>query len=162
MSLEPKVEFWDRKSDVNLTGSQWNVGTVKAGETSETLELRIWNNKGGSQLCAMMQEVDLFILDGNNQKVQPIVKDGWLFGKCVSLNPSGTAIALNDVNKLAIGSSSFPSLRQIDGAINDGLNTAVGNYTDIDLFFSIPAATPTSGVTHGDKAFSIAVQYFFV
>jgi hypothetical protein len=162
MSLEPIVEFWDRKNNVNLTGQQWNVGTVKAGERSDTLELRIWNNKGGQQLAAMMQDAELFILDGNNQKTQPIVTGGWLFAKCVSLNPSGSFTSLNATNKINIGSKSFPALKQIDGAVNDGSNSAEGNYTDVDLYFEIPAATPTSNVTHGDKPFSIAIQYFFV
>jgi len=51
MSLEPIVEFYDIDTDKQFTdaeGDEWQVGTVKAGESSDELNLRIWNNRGGN------------------------------------------------------------------------------------------------------------------
>jgi len=156
MSLEPQVSFYNRTTNVDLSVSGWTVGTVKASEESSVLALRVWNNRGGSELASSMQDCSLFILDSLDGKSEPIVTGGWLKGKCLSLGDS-SFIALDAVDVLEIGSQSHPTDTIIDGDINDGTDTNVSNFSDIDLKF-----VPAFGATHGLKNFSVAIKYFFV
>lgn len=156
MSATPVVSFFNRDTNVDLSISGWSVGQVKADESSDVLELRVWNNKGGAELASTMQDCELFILDSSDAKIEPIVTEGWLQGKCISLGDT-TFKSLDDTEILNIGSSELSDY-QIGGATNDGGEAGNSeNYSDIDLRFDVPF-----GATHGDKNFSIAVKYFFV
>lgn len=157
MALEPVVSFFNKDTNVDLGVSGWDVGTVKADTASNVLPLRVWNNKGGVDLASTMQDCELFILDANQVKLQPIVTEGWLKGKCVSLGDT-TFKTVDDITVLNIGSSdSTASAFEIFGDINSGLDTDTRNYSDVELQFEVPF-----GATHGEKQFSIAVKYFFV
>lgn len=157
MALEPNVSFFNRATNEDLTQTGWDVGVVKADSESDVLELRVWNNKGGTELASTMQECELYILDENEVKLQPIVTEGWLKGKCVSLGDTDFK-TINDTEVLNIGSANSNTQDfEIFGDPNDGTEENTANYADVDLKFSVPF-----GATHGDKHFFIAVKYFFV
>lgn len=156
MALEPIVSFFDKETNVDLSVDGWDVGTVKADTESEVLQLRVWNNKGGEELASTMQECELFILDANEVRLQPIVTEGWLKGRCTSLGGANFT-TIDDTVVLNIGSSESNNQDfEIFGDINDGTEEDVRNFADVDLKFEVPF-----GATHGEKGFYIAVKYFF-
>src|SRR5690625_275947 len=120
MALEPVVSFFNRETNVDLTVEGWDVGTVKADTECDVLQLRVWNNRGGTELASTMQECELYILDANDVKLQPIVTEGWLKGRCVSLNDTNFK-TIDDTQVLNIGSSEADASKyEIFGDINDG------------------------------------------
>ncbi|MET3505637.1 hypothetical protein [Halalkalibacter oceani] len=156
MAIEPVVGFYNRETNIDLSVEGWTVGTVKADTESEVLPLRVWNNKGGEELASTMQDCELYILDENEVKLQPIVTEGWLKGLCASLGDT-EFITIDDQTVLNIGSSeSDTSNYDIFGDINDGEDTNIRNFADVDLKFAVPF-----GATHGQKGFSVAVKYFY-
>lgn len=167
MALEPIVKFYDVTQNVELTNLttdptnpnpvKWSVGTVKAGNESSTLSLRIWNNKGGSQLCSTMQECKLLTLDSVGGQNEALVTGGWLQGKCTSLNDASyKAMIASTPGELSIGALGTTDF-SISGATNDGSVGATPNYSNVSLKLVIP-----DGAVHGIKNFSVAIKYFFV
>jgi hypothetical protein len=154
MALEPVLSFWNKSTDTNIEVEGWNVGIVKATETSNILNLRLWNNKAGIEDASYMQDCTLFILDENQANTMPVVTGGWLEGKCTSLlQPS--FIKLNGTVTLPIGAAGLDD-NQISGEINDGLEGATTNFADVELKFEVPYQAP-----HGNHKFHIAVRYFY-
>lgn len=113
----------------------------------------IW--KGGR--ASYMQDVTLFVLDSNDAQLEPIVTEGWVVGKCVSLDQENFE-RLDDEAELEIGSEDFleDGLNQIGGEENDGEEEDTENFADIDLKVDVPY-----NATHGEKDFSIAVRYYY-
>jgi hypothetical protein len=166
MALEPIVKFFNYGDNTELTNLttdptnpspvKWNVGTVKAGVTSASLLLRVWNNKGGAELCSTMQEVKLLALDSQGGQNESIITEGWLQAKCLSLNDPGFTNLVDGVaGELPIGAQGLDD--NISGAINDGTAGATDNFANVELKVAVP-----EGAVHGVKNFSIAVKYFFV
>ena len=89
-----------------------------------------------------------------------IVTDGWVVAKEVSLTGTGYSsfTRVFDGDEVPLGSSVHDSegLRQIDGTVNDGSDTATANYGDIDL-----RVDPVDNAPHGSKEFNIVVEYFY-
>lgn len=159
MPIEPVVKLFDTTTSVeydNVTNII-DFGEVKAGDASEHKTLRLWNNKGGIEDASTMRDVELFILDGNDAKLEPIVKQGWLHFKCLSAGDSSFT-RLNDTNTVPLTAAGQVS-GEILGTINDGLETATGNFAEFEIYAQIIEDVLTA--THGEKPFSLAVRYYF-
>lgn len=164
MAIEPVVKLIDKDTlveynDVNIL----NFGEVKAGDKSAVKNLRLWNNKGGVADASTMRDVEIMVLDKNNAKLEPIVKDGWLHLKCTTNNaPDNADTALTDTVTLKVKAAGMTEAGEIGGAINDGNPLTVAtkkNFADMELYVKIINNVLTA--THGDKPFSLAVRYFF-
>ena len=187
MSLAPVVTFWDKELNQQIGTPEldkWHVkaedGTdaVKAGDTSEVLNLRIWNNKGETvQRASKMQECRLYIVDhAGNRGIDaaPIAKDGWLWARCEHLDAEFIQIHENEMLPF-YGQDSLPTSLEvgavglseddfdsIGGEVNGGQESDNENYSDVDLYFK-PSNDPHIGIaTHGPKDFKIVVEYFYV
>lgn len=161
MAIEPVVQLIDKDTlveynDVNIL----NFGEVKAGDKSAVKNLRLWNNKGGTEDASTMRDVKIMVLDKNNDKLEPIVVDGWLHLKCLTNDaPDNADTALTDTVTLKVKAAGMTEAGEIGGAINDGTETATENFADMELYVEIINNVLTA--THGDKPFSLAVRYFF-
>lgn len=158
MPIEPVVKLFDANTLVEYSDQNIiNFGEVKAGDESAHIVLHLWNNKGGAEDASTMRDVDLFILDGNDAKNEPIVKEGWLHTKCIS-GGALTFTRLRDINTVKISAAGMPE-GEISGTINNGENTATTNFAKIEIFAKI--VENVLEATHGDKPFSLAFRYFF-
>lgn len=186
MPLAPIVSFWDKEANLQL--SSWEVGVIRSTGESGVLELRIWNNKGGSDIATDMQEVSLTIVDGMNQKAEQVARHGWLKAKCTSLGQAsfvgigaeeevGGPIS-DDVQAsyIDVGSSDFVGTDNeatISGQPNSGGDADTSNFAEIELYFDpIDASRYLNGTldtqgnpviaTHGVKDFKLRIDYFYV
>lgn len=162
MAIEPVVKLIDKDTlveynDVNII----NFGELKAGDRSAVKKLRLWNNKGGTELASTMRDVTIMVFDKNNQKNEPIVKEGWLHLKCTTNNaPDNVDTTLTDTVSLIVKAAGMTNVGEIGGGINGGLDTDTSNFADLELYVEITGAAIATA-THGDKPFSLAVRYFF-
>ena len=164
MAIEPVVKLIDKDTlveynDVNII----NFGELKAGDKSAVKNLRLWNNKGGTQDASTMRDVTVMVFDKNNATAEPIVKDGWLHLKCLTNDaPDNADTALTDTVTLKVKAGGMTTAGEIGGAINDGNPATVAtkkNFADMELYVKIINNVLTA--THGDKPFSLAIRYFF-
>lgn len=164
--IEPVVKLFDADTDVEYKDtSTWissdpiiDFGTVKAGDKSPVINLRLWNNKGGSEIASTMRDVEMFILDKNDSVNERIVKDGWLHAKCTSALNGGTEIRLNDTSKIIL-TAKDQTEGTIPGGVNTGLATDTANFAAISTFIQIKENILDAA--HGATPFSLAVKYFF-
>lgn len=162
MAIEPVVKLIDKDTnieynDVNII----NFGEVKAGDKSVVKNLRLWNNKGGTEDASTMKDVTAMVFDRNNAKAEPIVMEGWLHLKCLTNDaPNNVVTTLTDTVSLMIKSGGMTTAGEIGGAINNGTDTATKNFADMELYVEITGDAVLTA-THGDKPFSLAVRYFF-
>ena len=156
--IEPVVQVFDATTDVEYKDDVIiDFGEVKAGDASDHKTLHIWNNKGGQEVASTMRDVELFILDGNDAKSEPIVKEGWLHAKCISGGDS-TFTRLRDANSLVL-SAKDQEEGEILGSVNDGEKTNTDNFAEIEIYAQI--IENVLEATHGEKPFSLAIRYFF-
>lgn len=164
MAIEPVVKLIDKDTLVEYNNVNIiNFGELKAGDKSTVKNLRLWNNKGGTEDASTMRDVEIMVLDKNNAKLEPIVKDGWLHLKCLTNDaPDNADTALTDTVTLKVKAGGMTTAGEIGGAINDGNPLTVAtkkNFADMELYVQIINNVLTA--THGDKPFSLAVRYFF-
>lgn len=159
MPIEPVVKLFDVNTNVeydNVTNII-DFGEVKAGDASEHKILRLWNNKGGTEDASTMRDVEMFVLDGNDAKLEPIVKQGWLHFKCLSANETSFT-RLYDTNTVKL-TAKDQAEGEILGTANSGEDSDTANYAEFELYAQIIEDVLTA--THGEKPFSLAVRYYF-
>lgn len=164
--IEPVVKLFDKDSGVEYKdNTTWvegdpiiDFGTVKAGDASPTIKLRLWNNKGGAEVASTMRDVEMFILDKNDATMERIVKDGWLHAKCTSAVGGGVETRLNATAKITL-TAKLQTEGTIPGAINTGIDTDTTNFAEISTFIQIKENVLTA--IAGPTPFSLAVKYFF-
>lgn len=173
MSLAPVVEFYEKVSDqkigtVNLP--QWDAGIVRAGNSSDIFNLRVWNNRGNAvDRAATMQGCRLYIVDNLGTREAQVAKDGWLFAKCVTLGDvdftqihNNPDIGGNTPIELPVGSEGLSPDDSIGGEVNDGIDAnSLDNFADVDMYLQ-PSNDPARTALHGAKNFSIVLEYFYV
>lgn len=158
--IEPVVNLFNKDTNVEIdnTTNIIDFGEVKAGDKSPVITLQLWNNKGGDQIASTMRDTELFILDKNEAKTEPIVTDGWLHVKC----NSGGDVAfsrLNDVNTKKLTAAGLTE-GEIEGIINDGVDAnSTTNFAEFEVYAQI--IDNVLSATHGEKPFYLAVRYYF-
>jgi len=165
MAIEPVVKLIDKDTLVEYNGVNIiNFGELKAGDRSAVKNLRLWNNKGGTEDASTMKDVTVMVFDKNSAKAEPIVMEGWLHLKCLTNDaPNNVVTTLTDTVSLMIKSGGMATAGEIGGAINDGNPATVAtkkNFADMELYVEITGDAVLTA-THGDKPFSLAVRYFF-
>ena len=156
MASEPVILWENAANNANLgVGAGWQVGTVKADTESPVLKVRIWNGKGTGTQLSNAQGCSLYVLDKNQAKAEPIVKDGWIQGKCVSAKQSSFTV-INAVAELPVGAANMGD-QEISGKVNNGQPTAVENFAEVDLKVVVPP-----NAMYGDHPFSVVLKYYYV
>ena len=162
MSIAPSVSFFNATTNtvIDSGSNPWEAGQIKVGQSSgddglsSILHLQVWNNKGGSQTLANMQDVTMYVVDSTPLS---IVTNGtcWLQAKCTSLGQSSfTPLTTNYSTSMMIGAAGMSNY-QISGVYpTSGLNHA-----DVDLKFVVP---DLQAISAGTRNFSVAVKYFYV
>lgn len=153
---EPVIR-WENAADASdlTTGNGWEVGTVKADTESAVLKVKIWNGKGTNTVLSNAQGCSLYVLDKNQAKLEPIVAQGWIQGKCISAQQTGFTV-INATTELAVGAANMGQ-QEISGKVNDGSAAAVENFAEVDLKVVVPA-----NAQYGDHPFSVVMKYFYV
>lgn len=161
---EPKVQLFNVDTGQEIfeddPESVIDYGEVKAGDQSDIIKLRFWNNMSGDAVCSTMRDSEIFVLDSNKGKTNPLVTEGWLHTKCTTAGNS-TFTRLNDKNSLKIKASGLED-GMIEGGINDGNpegEQGKKNYADLETYIQIIDNVLTA--SHGDKPFYIALRYYF-
>lgn len=157
--LDPIVQLFDVDTGDEYDNDETiiDLGDVKAGEMSDVLTLRVWNNKEGTEVASTMRDVELFVLDSNEGKEEPIVEAGWLHAKCTSGNDESFT-RLTDSNALTL-TAKDQGEGEILGSINDGLDTDTDNFAEFELYCQIVEDFLT--VLSGEKEFSLAIKYYY-
>lgn len=162
---EPLVQLFDIDTSQEILqddeATKIDYGEVKAGNKSKVIKLRFWNNKGGTELCSTMRDSEMFVLDSNKGKTNPLVTEGWLHAKCTTKAVPGAFLRLRDSNSLKISASTLED-GLIEGGINDGNplgEQGKKNCADIETYIEIIDNVLTA--SHGDKPFYVALRYYF-
>lgn len=145
------VDIYTKDVDYNIDYIAGTVTPLSTGDMSDDTDYQI---SAEVEPASYMQDCSLFILDSNGNKLEEVVVDGWVKGKCDSLGDSSLQ-ALDDNFELPIGSENLED-NQISGLANDGTDTANDNYSDVTLQVQVPY-----GASHGPKPFKVAVRYFY-
>mgnify|MGYP006946475944 CR=1 FL=1 len=132
--------------------SQWNTGTIIAGETTAQKKIIVWNNKGGSTGVSSMKDCELGVVGQNGEIVGSKIAEG----KWVQIeHPIGTTpfrIGGDFVNntwvpvRKPIGATNTSS-QMIEGNANDGTMETAGNERNYAKFIArmVPPDTATPG-----------------
>jgi hypothetical protein len=145
--------------------SDWHVGTVKAGNPSDVLEVNVWNNKGGATEVSDMRDGTVTCKDGNGENTGDVP-----VGKWMNVLVDATAELDGSSQKVysAIGGDQSRPLRGqtvlaatgdvIKGTVNDGVAANSGdNYSNCKFKVVVPInANP------GNHQFKLRFQGYYV
>jgi len=149
----PIVEW--RNADNTDFVTSWNIGVVKAGETSDEFALQIWNNRGGEADVSDMQETQLTIKDENGGDTGSVVTEKWIEAR-VDTATSPAFIAIGGQTSVNVNAKNN-AVGIIKGTANSGdMATDTNNYAKITL-----RAKPPLNATAGVRNFKVRVFYYY-
>lgn len=154
---QPIVGYYTANGGAQV--SSWAIGEIDANSTSPTLNVSIWNNKGGTSDVSHMKNVTVTCLDSTGGDTDPMVAEAWMQAWINNeLETSKKAIGgtvKKDVN--AIGLDPAMAGHTIYGTANGGvIGTDVNNYALANFTVKVPA-----NAKEGQHDFKIRTEYFY-
>ena len=138
-------------ASTNATQTNWSVGVVKANNDSSTLQILIWNNRGGSTTLADLRDASITSLDTDGGAASDPVANKWLKVNAPNMTEvasAWTAVGGTTTKMIRADGLSSSDGNVIKGTANDGnASTAASkaNYATINLKVSVPiSATPNT------------------
>lgn len=146
--------------------STWSVGTVKAGNPSDVLEVNVWNNKGGASAVSDMRDAVITCKDGSGENTGDVPVGKWmnvLVDSTADID-GGTSEKLysaigGDQSRPLRGKTVLSSVGDvIKGTVNDGTTANSGdNYCNCKFKVVVPInANP------GTHQFKLRFQGYYV
>lgn len=159
---QPVVTFFN--ADSSSAVERWDIGEVDANSESPTLEVVVWNNKGGTEDVSNMQDVSVTCLDGTGGDQAKMITERWMK---VLVDTTAEKDAGNVKKFSAIGGVDARPVRAqgitaadgnlIRGTANEGLmDEAADNHSKMTFKVGVPLNAPA-----GQHDFRIRVQYFY-
>lgn len=138
-------------NDVDASISNWDCGTVQANFDGPILEIKIWNNRGGSNALSDLKDVSITTLDIDGGASTDVVAGKWVQVNVPEIDGDLTTWT-------AIGGTTTKQLRAdgllpADGAVirgvaNDGTySNAKTNYCTLRLKVHVPLNAQPGGKT---------------
>lgn len=151
---QPIVSYYT--ADASTLVSTWDIGEIDANTTSPTLNLTVWNNKGGTTDVSHMKNVTITCVDGQGGDTDAMIAGQWM------------QVSVNKATAVAVGGTTSTPMRAVGldaavgnliyGTANDGtIANAKNNYSFLDCAVKVP-----SNAQEGEHDFKIRSQYFFV
>lgn len=156
MANAPIVSW--REGDNSAILEKWGIGQVDAGEASPEKEILIWNNHGGAEDVAHMQNCKITTTDGAGETMD-VVAEKWVYAKCNTAGDLAFTQIGGDLEdgKLAIGAAGIAA-GSIHGTANTGAIEDTANFAKVTCFFK----SKLHEVTAGPRSFRLRVEYFYV
>lgn len=151
----PIVSWYSGDNSIQIT--QWDIGTVDAGQSSQAKEILIWNNRGGTSDVSDMTSTTITTKDSSGGNTGELVTNTWIECKVVSKNETDFSKIGGTVTRSLKAEDPSVADGTIKGGANDGSLTATANYCRIMLRATVP---PTA--TAGLVSFLTRVSYQYV
>lgn len=153
--MSAPIVSW-RLGDNSGPFERWDIGMIDAGQESAEQEILIWNNHGGAEDVAHMQDCVITTTDGMNDETD-VVKGKWVYVRCDSMDEVEFTQVGGQAKK-TIGARGADE-GVIEGTANDGtMENSEKNFAKITAYFR----SDLHGVTAGERNFKLRVEYFYV
>lgn len=158
---QPLVTFYNEDSSAVV--DRWDIGEVDANTESPTLNVVVWNNKGGVEDVSDMQDVSVTCLDGTAGDQSKMIAERWM-----KVLVDTTAEVVGGVKKFsAIGGVDARPVRAqgvtaaegnlVKGTANSGImEEAAENHSKMTFKVGVPLNAPA-----GKHDFRLRIQYFY-
>ena len=138
-------------NDVDAAISNWDCGTVQANFDSPILEIKIWNNRGGSNALSDLKDVSITTLDIDGGASTDVVAGKWVQVNAPEIDgdlTTWTAIGGTTTKQLRADGLLASDGAVIRGVANDGTyaNSKV-NYCTLRLKAHVPLNAQPGGKT---------------
>lgn len=151
-------------ADSSAAVSSWPIGEINANSESPTLDVVIWNNKGGATAVSDMKDASVTCLDQDGGDTSEMTVGKWMK---VLVNTTAEVDGASVKQFSPIGGTSTRPLRAeallaadgnvIKGIVNDGtMAAATSNHSKATFKVAVPF-----NATEGDHNFRIRVQGFY-
>lgn len=160
---QPVVSFFN--ADSSAAVERWDIGEVDANTESPTLNVVVWNNKGGAEVVSDMQDVSVTCLDGTGGDTAKMIVERWMKAMIDTTADLGTDGVTKKFTAIG-GVDSRPVRAQgliaadgnlIKGTANDGLMaSSLTNHAKATFKVGVPLNAPA-----GKHDFRIRIQYFY-
>lgn len=154
---QPIISWTDENENIL---SVWNTDTIYNGDTSNEINIHIWNNKGNTETdIADMKDTKITTSSPENDDITDAVKDHW-----VSVRLNSTAKnTIADTQFHEIGADQMHQINGegceagiISGAKNTGTNNDKTNYANITMKCTVPNSADS-----GTRNIVTKVIYFY-
>lgn len=152
--MSAPIVSWYEADNENVI-SKWDIGVVDAGQPSAEKTILIWNNRGGTEDVAHMQDARITTTDGDADTLD-VVADRWVRCRVDTIEGDTFTQIGGTVSKEIRASNCEEGI--IKGVANEGLLEDVQNYAKVTLY----AQPNLHGVTAGKRNFKLRVSYFYV
>ncbi|REK76297.1 hypothetical protein [Paenibacillus paeoniae] len=151
----PLISWYSSNNQSQVT--QWQIGTVDAGSTSQDTTFLIWNNRGGNAVVSDAQGCTITTKDISGGDTGELVTERWIKVRVDSMSESSfTAIGGTTTKAIKAGGSAPAGI--IRGTVNDGtIANAAANFAQVTAH-----ATPSVTATAGNVDFLLRLSYTFV
>jgi hypothetical protein len=152
-------------ADSTATVNSWPIGEVNANSESPTLEVVIWNNKGGSTAVSDMKDCSVTCLDGDGGNTSEMTVGKWMNVLVNSTadtdSTSGkkiySPIGGDDNRPLRAEGLTSSDGNVIKGTVNDGtMKNATTNHCKAKFMVK-----PPFNATEGEHDFRIRIEGFY-
>jgi hypothetical protein len=159
---QPIITFMNGDSTAAI--SNWAIGEVNANSDSPTLDVSIWNNKGGAATVSDLRDVTVTCLDSDGGDVSKLVTEKWMkvLVDTTAEKDGGGAKIFSPIG----GTTTRPVRAQgvleadgnvIKGTLNDGtVANSSTNFAKATYKVSLPLNAP-----EGEHAFRIRTEGFY-
>lgn len=153
--MSAPIVSW-REGDNSADIAKWSIGTVDAGQESAQKEILIWNNHGGTEDVAHMQDCHFTTTDGESDTLD-VVTGKWVYARCDSMDETDFTQVGGEAKKVIGARGAEEGV--IQGLVNSGdMVTDEVNFAKLTTFFK----SELHGVTAGVRNFKLRVEYFYV
>ncbi|GIP32598.1 hypothetical protein [Paenibacillus sp. J2TS4] len=151
---QPQVSWYNVSNTSQITN--WQIGTVDAGNTSDDTTFLIWNNRGGTEDIADMTDCTITTKDESGGNEGEIISNKWIRVRVDSMNENSFTPVGGEVTKTIKAGGTAPA-GTIKGTKNDGTKTnALNNFCQVTLH-----AQPHVTATAGNVNFLLRVSYTY-
>ncbi|MED1125353.1 hypothetical protein [Bacillus atrophaeus] len=150
---EPKVSW--RLGDNSDVMEKWSIGKIDAGQEGEQQEILIWNNFGGEEDVAHMQDCQFTTTDSMADTLDVVVGK-WVHVRCDSMDENSFTQVGGTAKKTISARGAEEGV--IQGVSNEGGIADELNFAKITTYFK----SDLHGVQAGPRNFKLRVEYFYV
>ena len=143
----PIVTYYNEAGNEQVT--EWNIGEIDAGSSSDHKIITVWNNKGGN--ATNISHMKYVTVTLTNEKGAATGSDS---GSDIVLSQKWTHVKVNDGEDTPIGGETAARVHaigvdpevdgyMIKGDANDGtVGNALNNYAKYELWIQVPPNAP--------------------